>query len=65
MTTDGNLHLTSIPSDVLAALFSTIHETLHREGAVGALSEKEKTLYDAVVDELTARAEDVKRGASS
>jgi hypothetical protein len=59
--TDGKIHLTTIPSDVLAALFSSLHETLHREGTVGELSEKERTLYDAVVDELTARAEEVER----
>lgn len=59
--TDGQIHLTTISSDVLAAIFSTLHETIHREGAVGSLNASEQTLYDEVVAELTKRASEVKR----
>lgn len=60
---DGNLQLTTISSDVLAAIFSTMHETQHREGVTEPLSPAELALYGAVVAELTARAGDVKREA--
>lgn len=60
--TDGNLHFTTISSDVLAAVFTTLHETQHREGVKSeGLSAEEKSLYDAIVKELTARATEVKR----
>lgn len=61
MTSDGQLFVTSVPSDVLAALFNTLHETLHREGVTSGLNASEQALYDAVVAELTKRAQDVKR----
>ncbi len=60
-TTPGDFYFTTIESGVLAALFATMHETLHREGVTEALTDKERALYDAVVAELTERAKDVKR----
>lgn len=65
MISDGSLTLTTISSDVLAAIFNSLHETQHREGAKGDLTAKEQALYDAVVSELTARANEVKRGPAS
>lgn len=60
--TDGVIHITSISSDVLAAIFNSLHETLHREGTVGSLDAAERALYDSVVAELTARSNDANRG---
>lgn len=60
-TSDGQIFVTSMSSDVLAAIFSDLHTTLHREGVTVGLTAAEQALYDAIVKELTARAADVKR----
>jgi hypothetical protein len=54
------IHLTTIPSDVLGAIFSTLHDTAHRDNPSGSsqqggLTDKEQALYDAVVAELQVR----------
>ncbi len=62
---DGGIHLTTISSEALAAIFDALHTTLHREGVTDPLTAKERALYDAIVEELTARAGDVKRAPAT
>jgi hypothetical protein len=63
---DGQMILTSMPTEVLATIYVTLHETKHSEPKglnatpipTGNLSKSEEDLYEAAGAELNARIRD-------
>lgn len=58
---DGTMILTSMPTEVLATIYVTLHQTKHEEPKTGAvfptgnLSKSEEELYEAAGAELNER----------